>query len=88
MAWRIEYSDTALQQLRKLDPPTARRILDYFDERVAPLAHPRQLGKALSRPFEGLWRYRIGDCRAICAFQDERRTVVVLRIGHRKDIYR
>ena len=41
---RIDYTATARTQLRKLDRNTARRILDYMDERVAPLADPRSVG--------------------------------------------
>lgn len=35
----------------------------------------------------GLWRFRVGDYRIICDVQDVDRTIVVLRIGHRRDVY-
>lgn len=88
MAWKIEYTDTARTQLRKLDKQTARRILDYMDERVAGADDPRRLGKALTGPLGGLWRYRIGDWRVICDIEDDILRVLVVRIGDRKDIYR
>ena len=66
MAWTIEYTDTARTQLRKLDRKTARRIVDYMDECVAPLDNPRSAGRALTGPLGGLWCYRVGNCRNIC----------------------
>ncbi len=87
MAWTIDYTDTAKSQLRKLDKNTARRIMDYMDERVAP-SDPRRLGQALTGPLGGLWRYRVGDCRIVCDIQDEAIRVLVVRIGQRDRIYR
>ena len=88
MTWLIEYSDTAKNQLRKLDKPTAKRILDYMDKRVAPNDDPRSAGKALVGPLGGLWRYRVGDFRVVCEIQDGALCVLVVRLGNRKDIYK
>ncbi|MBI1904643.1 MAG: type II toxin-antitoxin system RelE/ParE family toxin [Rhodocyclales bacterium] len=88
MAWTIEYTDTATDQLRKLDRQTARRIVDYMDARIAPLEDPRSTGKALTGPLGGLWRYRVGDCRVICDIQDGALRVLVLQVGNRREIYR
>ena len=88
MAWRIEYTDTARTQLRKLDRDTARRIINYMDERVAVLDDPRSVGQALTGPLGGLWRYRVGDCRVICDIQDDALRVLVVRVGRRDRVYR
>ncbi len=88
MAWKIDYSDSARQQLRKLDRPTAKRILDYMDERIAPLKDPRSTGKALTGPIGEFWRYRVGNYRIICDIQDNALLVLVVRIGKRSEIYR
>lgn len=88
MAWSIEYADTAREQLRKLDRSLARRIVDYLDERIAGPDDPRRMGKALSGPLGGLWRYRVGDCRVICDIQDGTLRVLVVRIGNRGTVYR
>lgn len=88
MVWAIDYTDTAKGQLRKLDKQAARRIVDYMDERVAPLDDPRTLGKVLSGPLGGLWRYRVGDYRVICDIQDGAFRVLVVRIGNRREVYR
>ncbi len=88
MAWTIEYTESARRQLRKLDKSSARRILDYMDERIAPLEDVRSLGKALRGPLGEFWRYRVGEYRIICELHDRKLCVMVVRVGDRKDIYR
>ena len=88
MAWTIDYADTAKVQLRRLDRQTARRIVDFMDERIAPLADPRSSGKALTGPLGRLWRYRIGECRVICDIQDGALRVLVVQLGNQREIYR
>ncbi len=50
--------------------------------------HPRRTGKPLSGPFGTFWRYRVGDCRVVCDIQDDTITILILRVGHRRDVYR
>lgn len=88
MVWTIEYTETAKQQLRTLDKQTARRILDYLDRRIAGRDNPRSTGKVLTGPFGGLWRYRVGDYRIICEIQDGALRVLVVQLGHRREVYR
>ncbi|MDE2901392.1 MAG: type II toxin-antitoxin system RelE/ParE family toxin [Chloroflexota bacterium] len=88
MAWAVEYTDTARTQLRKLDRPMARRVLDYMDAVAASSADPRERGRALSGPMGGLWRYRVGRCRVICDIQDDVLRVLVLRVAGRDRVYR
>lgn len=88
MAWKIDYTQTARNQLRKLDRQIARRILDYLDERVATQTNPRSLGKGLSGPLGEFWRYRVGDYRIICDIQDEALRVLVVQVGNRREVYR
>ena len=89
MAWAISYTETARKQLRKLDPQSARRIVDFMDERIAGQSDPRSTGQALAGPLLGAyWRYRVGDYRIICEIQDRALCVLVIEIGNRKEIYR
>lgn len=89
MAWTINYTETALKQLTKLDRQAARRLVDFLDERVAPHVDPRSQGKALSGPvFASLWRYRVGDYRIVCEIQDAAVVVLVVSVGHRREVYR
>jgi len=63
-------------------------IIQFLRERVQTAEDPRQLGKPLHGDKGGLCRYRVGDYRLICDIQDERITILVVRVGHRKDVYR
>jgi len=88
MAWEIEYTETAKNQLGKLDRPVARRVLDYMDQRIAPLEDACSTGKALTGALGGLWRYRVGDVRVICEIQKGVLRVLVVEIGHWREVYR
>ena len=85
MTWCIEWDDRARKELRSLDNLIQKRILSYLRERV--IENPRNFGKQLSGDKAGLWRYRIENFRVICRLQDEKLTVLVLAVGHRKEIY-
>ena len=86
--WRIEIARTAEKQIGKLDGAAQSLILRFLREKLAPAADPRQWGKALHGNKRGLWRYRIGNYRIVCDIQDERITVLILTVAHRKDVYR
>jgi mRNA interferase RelE/StbE len=88
LAWTIEYTRTSESQLRKLDRQIARRILDYLDDKIASLENPRTRGKALTGVLGELWRYRIGDYRVICEIRDNTMRILVVEVGHRKQIYK
>ena len=89
MAWTVEFSEDASRELDRLDPQHARRIVKFLNDRVERSADPRALGQALQGERLGeFWRYRVGDYRLICKIVDQRLLVLVLRIGHRRDIYR
>jgi mRNA interferase RelE/StbE len=88
LAWTTEYTETAKKQLRKLDRVSARRIVDFIDERVATSDDPRGLGSALKGSLGDLWRYRVGDYCIICDIQRKVLTVLVLQIGNRREVYR
>ena len=89
MAYNVELSESADRELGKLDAQQAKRILKFLQERVARLDNPRSIGKALHGSRLGeFWKYRVGDYRLICKIEDDRFVVLVLRVGHRKEIYR
>jgi mRNA interferase RelE/StbE len=88
MAWAIEFDEAARRELNKLDPTVARRILKFLLERVAKLEDPRKIGERLQGKLHHLWKYRVGDYRILCSFKQEVLVVLVLEIGHRREIYR
>jgi len=88
LAWAIDYTQTARNQIKKLDRPVSKRILDFMDNRVAKQEDPRALGKSLRGPLGTLWRYRVGDHRIICEIEHSAVRILVVRVGHRSEIYR
>lgn len=88
MAWKVEYTDTALNQLRKLDRNAARRVLDYMDQRVIASDTPRRFGRALTGPLGGLSRYRFGEYRVVCDIRESAACVLVPQVASRRDAYR
>ncbi len=89
MAWRVELSPLAQKSLDSFDPPSARRILKFLAERVAPLDDPRSIGEALKGSRLGeFWKYRVGDYRLIASIEDHQVSVLVVKIGNRREVYR
>lgn len=88
MAWQIELSDSAIKALKKIDPEAARRITRFLRERIAPSDDPRQHGKALQGQWRQYWRFRVGSYRLVCRIENKQVRVLVVRIAHRKEIYR
>ena len=88
MAWTIEIAPEAERQLAKLDRQVARRIVRFMHERVAPLADPRSIGIALQGQKHAIWRYRVGDYRVLAQIFPDRIIVRVVKVGHRRDIYK
>jgi mRNA interferase RelE/StbE len=89
LAWTIEFTDTAQRQLEKLDKAVANRIAKFLRERLAKLENPRSIGEALKGERWGtLWKYRVGDYRLIASIEDQRLMILVVTIGHRRQVYR
>jgi mRNA interferase RelE/StbE len=88
LVWTIELTRAAERQIKKLDAPAQKSIVRFLRERLKSAENPRQWGKPLQGDKRGLWRYRVGDFRLICDIQDDRITVLVLEVAHRKDVYR
>jgi mRNA interferase RelE/StbE len=88
MAWTVEFDERARKDLRRLDAIVQKSILRYLRQRVAIAADPRRLGKPLHGEFAGLWRYRVRDWRLVCRMEDKKMVVLVLTIGHRREVYR
>jgi mRNA interferase RelE/StbE len=89
LPWAIEFEAAAVRELRKLDPAVARRLLAFLRTRVSPLTDPRSIGEALHGDTLGAyWKYRVGDYRIVARIVDARLVVIVVRVGHRKEVYR
>ena len=85
--YKVLLSDTAKKQLKKLDKFTASVITGWMRKNLEGCINPRQHGKALTANHSGEWRYRVGDYRIIAEIQDDKIIILVLTIGHRRDVY-
>jgi len=85
--FKVEYTPKAVKQLTKLDKYTRTLIYAWIDKNLQDCENPRIHGKGLTSNRSGQWRYRIGDYRLVCEIYDEKITVLVLEVGHRKNIY-
>lgn len=87
MAWQVRITKTAEKQIARLEKSSQKRIIKFLKDRVV-AANPRQTGKALHGNKIELWRYRVGDYRLICSIDDELLLIIILEVGHRREIYR
>ena len=83
---KLDLSNKAQKQFKKLDSVTKRRLEKFFDE-IETLENPRSRGKALVGNLAGLWRYRVGDYRLICHINDDELVILCLEIAHRSWVY-
>lgn len=84
VTYKVVLSPSAIRQLRKFDPKVRRRIqavLELLSENPRPPAATRLVGGA------GEWRVRTGDYRVIYEIHEEQLLVLVLRTGHRREVY-
>jgi len=88
LAWTIEFVPEAAKELRKLGRSEAARIIRTLEERIAPLDDPRTLGAPLTGDHAGYWRWRIGDYRVVAQIEAARVLILVVRVGHPREVYR
>jgi mRNA interferase RelE/StbE len=83
--WEVFWDEKSLEDLQSLDKATAKKIVNKVSKFLA--RDPIALGKPLSGRLGGLMRYRFGDYRVIFEVNKMVVQILVLRIGHRKNIY-
>ena len=89
MVWKVEVTPAARRNLAQIDRQAAERILRFLTERAAKQPDPRELAVSLrGAENRGLWRYRIGDYRVIVRIQNTVMTILVVEVGHRREVYR
>lgn len=88
MKYKVKFTEAALKELKKLDKHTASLILGWIRKNLEDCENPRAHGKALTANHCGKWRYRVGDYRILAEIQDEEIIILILTVGHRRDIYK
>lgn len=87
MTYDLVFSEQAKKQLNKMDKKVAALIVGWLKKNILNTTNPRQFGKSLTGNHKGEWRYRVGNYRIISEIIDNQVIVLVVSIGHRKDIY-
>lgn len=88
MIWTVRFTERARKELKKLDCTAQGRITAYLETHVAGTENPKRFGGALHGDKRGYWKYRVGDYRVICSIDDGLVVVLVLNVGHRREVYR
>lgn len=83
----VTYTMQAIKALEKLDRPAKALLISWIEKNLVGCDNPRRQGKALTADHKGLWRYRVGDYRLIAYISDKEITILILNVGHRRDIY-
>jgi mRNA interferase RelE/StbE len=83
VTWTLRYAASAVRSLRKLDPQVQRRIKAALEQ----LAETPERGKPLQMTLEGLRSWRTGDFRIVYRVLGDRIEILVLAIGHGRDVY-
>ena len=84
--YKVILNKSAEKDLSKLDKPTQKIILSFLEQEVEG-KNPRLQGKVLKYNWAGHWRYDIGKYRIVCKIQDNICTVLVVKVGHRREVY-
>jgi len=87
MNYRVEFTQRALKDLKKLDRHTAALILGWIRKNLESCENPRLHGKGLTSNRSGQWRYRVGDYRMLAEIEDDKVVILILNVGHRLGIY-
>ena len=88
MQYKVIFTERAIKQLKKLNKHISALIIGWIEKNLVNCLDPRIHGKCLIGNKSGQWRYRIGDYRLICEIQDDKIIILVLEVGHRRQIYK
>lgn len=88
MKYKILFDRNADKQLKKIDKTQQRIIVNWITKNLENTNDPRVFGKALKGNLKDYWRYRVGDYRIIAEINDDEVKILIIEIGHRKDIYK
>ena len=85
--YKVKFTQRTIKDLKKLDKQTAALILGWVRKNLEGCEDPRQHGKGLTANRSGEWRYRVGGYRLLAEIKDNVVTILILNVGHRRDVY-
>ena len=87
MIYKVEFTKNAVKDLKKLDKQISLFIMAWVRKNLEGCSNPREHGKGFVANRSGQWRYRVGTYRLIAEIQEERVVILLLGIGHCRDVY-
>ena len=88
MKYSVEYTKTAVKQLKKMDRKIVSFIITFIEDKLVNCENPRLYGKTLQGNLNNKWRYRVGNYRILTMIEDDKVIITVVEVGHRKEIYK
>jgi mRNA interferase RelE/StbE len=88
MKYKILFEKNADKQLKKIDMTQQRIIVNWIAKNLENTPNPRIFGKSLKGNLKEYWRYKVGDYRIIAEINDDEVKILIIEVGHRKDIYK
>ncbi|WP_022797299.1 MULTISPECIES: type II toxin-antitoxin system RelE family toxin [Lactobacillales] len=88
MKYDLVYEKKAVKSLKKLDKGQQRMIAAWIEKNLVETDDPRRHGKALKGELKDYWRYRVGNYRLLADINDDEIKIIIVHIGHRREIYR
>lgn len=87
MSYKVEYTKTAQKLIKKMDRYIQVMIMRWITNNLVDCTDLRIHGKALRGNLKNQWRYRIGNYRILCDIEDDKLIILVINVGHRREIY-
>lgn len=87
MEYEVVFTEKALKSLKKMDKHISSLIIGWVEKNLQGCTDPRRFGKGLTANRSGQWRYRVGDYRLLADIQDEKIIILIINVGHRRDVY-
>lgn len=88
MTYQVRFEKRAQKTLKRMDPHQAGMLMAWIKKHLVDTSNSRVHGKGLTANRSGEWRYRVGDYRLIAHIDDEALILLILEIGHRRDIHK
>ena len=86
--YQVQFTASAVKQLGKMDKQIVRLLKNWIVKNLVDCDDPRVHGKALTGNLKGIWRYRVGDYRLFAEIKDSVLIILIIDVGHRKDVYK
>ena len=87
MSYRVTFEKNALKKITKIDANQRIILMSWIQKNLEKCENPRSHRKALSCKLNPYWSYRVGDYRIVVEIKDHELVIVIISLGHRRDVY-